>query len=187
MGLRAGAAAARRALPGLRRRSARAGPVHAHARPLHARQHGQRPRALHRPRDRPSRRRERSLVRAACCRPGSRPMRCPGQIRGALYEDPPLFASEVTPACGPSIRQAIGPMFALWSKYLGDQWSVGDWDGMVAAAPRELPAWMARAVRARGRRRAAAEPEGVRPGVGRAPSGPAPSRRAAITRACSRA
>ncbi len=34
-------------------------------------------------------------------------------------------------------------MFALWSKYLGDQWSVGDWDGMVAAAPRELPAWIA--------------------------------------------
>jgi pimeloyl-ACP methyl ester carboxylesterase len=67
----------------------------------------------------------------------------PGQIRGALYEDPPLFSSQVDPACGPSIRQAIGPMFALWSKYLGDQWSVGDWDGMVAAAPRELPAWLA--------------------------------------------
>ena len=29
-------------------------------------------------------------------------------------------------------------MFALFSKYLGDQWSVGDWDGMVAAAPGEL-------------------------------------------------
>ena len=67
----------------------------------------------------------------------------PGQLRGAHYEDPPLFASEVTPACGQSIRQAIGAMFALWSKYLGDQWSVGDWDGMVAAAPRELPAWIA--------------------------------------------
>ena len=26
----------------------------------------------------------------------------PGQIRGALYEDPPLFASEATPACGQS-------------------------------------------------------------------------------------
>ena len=67
----------------------------------------------------------------------------PGQIRGAHYEDPPLFASEVDPACGQSIRQAVGAMFALWSKYLGDQWSVGDWDGMVAAAPRELPAWIA--------------------------------------------
>jgi hypothetical protein len=67
----------------------------------------------------------------------------PGQIRGAHYEDPPLFASEVDPACGQSIRQAVGAIFALWSKYLGDQWSVGDWDGMVAAAPRELPAWIA--------------------------------------------
>ena len=63
--------------------------------------------------------------------------------RRALYEDPPLFSSEVGPACGPSIRQGVGAMFALWSKYLGDQWSVGDWDGMVAAAPGELPAWLA--------------------------------------------
>jgi pimeloyl-ACP methyl ester carboxylesterase len=37
----------------------------------------------------------------------------------------------------------VGAVFALWSKYLGDQWSVGDWDGMAAAAPRELPAWLA--------------------------------------------
>jgi pimeloyl-ACP methyl ester carboxylesterase len=66
----------------------------------------------------------------------------PGQIRGAHYEDSPLFSSEVGPACGQSIRQGVGAMFALWSKYLGDQWSVGDWDGMVAAAPRELPAWL---------------------------------------------
>jgi len=67
----------------------------------------------------------------------------PGQVRGAHYEDPPLFASEVNPACGQSLRQAVGPIFALWSKYLGDQWSIGDWDGMVSAAPRELPAWLA--------------------------------------------
>jgi len=63
----------------------------------------------------------------------------PGQVRGALCEDPPLFASETTPACGHSIRQSIGPMFALSNKYLGDQWSIGDWAGMQAAAPRELP------------------------------------------------
>jgi pimeloyl-ACP methyl ester carboxylesterase len=67
----------------------------------------------------------------------------PGTIRGAYYEDPPLFSSEINPSCGQSIRQAIGPMFALWSKYLGDQWSIGDWLGMQAAAPRELPPWMA--------------------------------------------
>jgi hypothetical protein len=34
-------------------------------------------------------------------------------------------------------------MFALWSKYLGDQWSIGDWDGMAAAAADELPGWLA--------------------------------------------
>jgi len=67
----------------------------------------------------------------------------PGQLRGAHYEDPPLFASERDTTCAPSIRQGVGAMFALWSKYLGDQWSVGDWDAMVAAAPREVPAWMA--------------------------------------------
>ncbi len=68
----------------------------------------------------------------------------PGAIRGAHYEDPPLFSSEVNTSCGPSLRQAIGPMFALLSKYLGDQWSVGDWAGMVEGAKTELPDWLAR-------------------------------------------
>jgi pimeloyl-ACP methyl ester carboxylesterase len=72
----------------------------------------------------------------------------PGQVRAAVYEDPPLFASETTPACGPSIRQAIGPVFALRSKYLGDQWSIGDWAGMQAAAPAELPGPVAAALKA---------------------------------------
>ena len=67
----------------------------------------------------------------------------PGQVIAAVYEDPPLFASEVDTSCGPPLRHSIGPMFALWSKYLGDQWSIGDWDAMAAAAPAELPAWIA--------------------------------------------
>ena len=66
----------------------------------------------------------------------------PGQIVAACYEDPPLFASEVRPATGPGIRQSIGPMFDLWSTYLGDQWSIGAWDAMRAAAPERLPPWM---------------------------------------------
>jgi pimeloyl-ACP methyl ester carboxylesterase len=66
-----------------------------------------------------------------------------GQVVGAYYEDPPLFSSEVHPAVGQGIRQAIGPIFAAMAKYLGDQWSIGDWDGMVAALPTELPEWMA--------------------------------------------
>ena len=60
----------------------------------------------------------------------------PGQIRGALLEDPPLFASERHPLYGPGIRQAAGPLFKLFSDYLGDQWSVDDWPGLVAAAGR---------------------------------------------------
>lgn len=67
----------------------------------------------------------------------------PGMVRAALYEDPPLFASEVNTSCGQSIRQSIGPIFALNAKYLGDQWSIGDWKGMHEAAPKELPGWMA--------------------------------------------
>ena len=63
----------------------------------------------------------------------------PHQVRAAVCEDPPLFSSEVNPACGESIRQAIGPLFALTSKWLGDQWSIGDWTGLQAAIPRELP------------------------------------------------
>ena len=54
----------------------------------------------------------------------------PGQVRAAVYEDPPLFASEVRPAVGPGIRQCIGPLFDLWSTFLGDQWSIGAWDAM---------------------------------------------------------
>jgi pimeloyl-ACP methyl ester carboxylesterase len=67
----------------------------------------------------------------------------PGQVLGAYYEDPPLYSSDTRPAVGQGIRQSIGPMFALWSKYLGDQWSIGDWDGVIAAGPRELPEWVA--------------------------------------------
>jgi pimeloyl-ACP methyl ester carboxylesterase len=63
----------------------------------------------------------------------------PGQIIAALYEDPPLFASEIRPAMGPGIRQCIGPIFDLWSTYLGDQWSIGAWDAMREGAPERLP------------------------------------------------
>jgi hypothetical protein len=66
----------------------------------------------------------------------------PGQIIAALYEDPPLFSSELRPAMGPGIRQCIGPLFDLWSAYLGDQWSIGAWDAMRDAAPERLPEWM---------------------------------------------
>jgi pimeloyl-ACP methyl ester carboxylesterase len=66
-----------------------------------------------------------------------------GQIIAAVWEDPPLFSSELTPAYGPGMRQCIGPLWALYAKWLGDQWSIGDWAGLVRAAPTELPGWAA--------------------------------------------
>ena len=66
----------------------------------------------------------------------------PGQVIAALYEDPPLFTSELRPAMGPGLRQCIGPIFDLWSTYLGDQWSIGAWDAMREAAPERLPEWL---------------------------------------------
>ena len=66
----------------------------------------------------------------------------PGQIVAAVYEDPPLFASEVRPAVAPGIRQCIGPMFDLWSTFLGDQWSIGAWDAMREASASWLPEHM---------------------------------------------
>ena len=66
----------------------------------------------------------------------------PGQVIAALYEDPPLFASEVRPAIGPGIRQCIGPLFDLWSTFLGDQWSIGAWDAMREGSAARLPEHM---------------------------------------------
>ncbi|HKS98870.1 MAG TPA: alpha/beta hydrolase [Rugosimonospora sp.] len=66
----------------------------------------------------------------------------PGQIRGAVYEDAPLFASQTDPAVGHSIRQGVAPVFRLWHKWLGPQWSVGDFTGMQKAIGREVPGWM---------------------------------------------
>lgn len=43
---------------------------------------------------------------------------------------------------GPGIRQCIGPIFDLWSTYLGDQWSIGAWDAMREGAPTRLPEWL---------------------------------------------
>ncbi|MFC5063650.1 alpha/beta fold hydrolase [Actinomycetospora atypica] len=63
----------------------------------------------------------------------------PGQVRAAVWEDPPLFASEVAPAVGPGIAGAIGPVFAAWNTWLGDQWSIGDWSGLLRAMPTAIP------------------------------------------------
>lgn len=67
----------------------------------------------------------------------------PGLVHAAVLEDAPLFTSELTPARGSGIHQtAVGYLFKLFSTYLGDQWSVGDWRSMLAAAPSLVPDWM---------------------------------------------
>ncbi|MGP3533275.1 alpha/beta fold hydrolase [Microbacterium sp. RD1] len=58
----------------------------------------------------------------------------PGQIRAALCEDAPFFASELTPSIGHSVLEAAGPAFALYRDHLGDQWSIGDWAGFIAGS-----------------------------------------------------
>ncbi|MDT0465387.1 alpha/beta fold hydrolase [Streptomyces gibsoniae] len=63
----------------------------------------------------------------------------PGMIRGAYLEDAPLFSAEIRPPYGQGTSQAVGPMHRLMNKYLGDQWSIGDWQGFLEALPRELP------------------------------------------------
>lgn len=64
----------------------------------------------------------------------------PDLIRGAHYEDPPLFTCERIPAFGPGIRQAAIRTFDLFNTYLGDQWRVGDWEGLQRAVREEFPA-----------------------------------------------
>ena len=58
----------------------------------------------------------------------------PGMLRGAHYEDPPLFSAELVPERGPGVRQTgVYGMLALRHKYLGDQWTVGDEEGLAKA------------------------------------------------------
>lgn len=57
----------------------------------------------------------------------------PGQIRAVLCEDAPFFASETEPMFGPGIRQCAGPVFSLIQRYIGDQWSIGNVDGLKDA------------------------------------------------------
>jgi len=65
----------------------------------------------------------------------------PGQVRGAVLEDAAVFSSEVSPAFGQPIRQTLGPVLDLRHTWLGDQWGVGDWQGLQEALGRELPPW----------------------------------------------
>lgn len=64
----------------------------------------------------------------------------PGVVRAALLEDPPLFSAEVATSCGHSIGESVvSLLFGALSKFLGDQWSEGDWEGFVKATKTTLP------------------------------------------------
>jgi pimeloyl-ACP methyl ester carboxylesterase len=58
----------------------------------------------------------------------------PGQIRGALLEDPPFFSAEPSPLYGQSMRQSAAPILELFVQHIGDQWKKGDWEGFKTAA-----------------------------------------------------
>ena len=134
--------AARRALPGLRRRPARPGPLDAHARSLHARQHGQRPGPLHRRRRRPAGDRQRAVVgrralgvavRLRQAGPGAgRPLRGPAAVRlagraGDRPGHPPGHRRDV-PDCGAPTSATSGASAT----------------GTASSASREfLPPWLA--------------------------------------------
>ena len=170
-----GDAAAGGALPGLRRRPARPGPLDAHAGPLHARQHGQRPRPLHRPRDRAAddrrgqllRRRARGLalgLREAGSGAGRR-VRGPAALR--LRGGPRLRALD-PPGGGPDVRHRSTSGWATSGRS-----ATGP--GCRPRSRDELPGYMLRALGPMrlgsppdpaNAGRAAAEHQGVRPRVG---------------------
>jgi pimeloyl-ACP methyl ester carboxylesterase len=69
----------------------------------------------------------------------------PGMLRGAHYEDPPLFSAEQMAGPRPG---AISWMLALLNQYLGDQWTIGDEEGLakaMAEAAKNTPPQIAQA------------------------------------------
>ncbi|ACT60255.1 alpha/beta hydrolase [Hirschia baltica] len=61
----------------------------------------------------------------------------PNQIRAIHCEDAPFFTAEKAPLYGHAIQQAAGPIFSLMSKFLGDQWSINNWEGLKAAQAKD--------------------------------------------------
>ncbi len=164
VGLREGDEVARGALPRLCRRPARAGPLHPDAGPLHAGQHGQRSGALHRARDPAAGDRERAFVgrRAlglALCVWNARQ-----HPRGALRGPAALLlrGQHVDRAVDTPVRRRPDVRFdeQVSRRPMEHRRLEGNAGG---SSPR--PAALAgRTLRAR--RRAGAEPQGVRPRMG---------------------
>ena len=51
----------------------------------------------------------------------------------------PTAFVELVPSVGQGVRQSIGPVFELMHRFLGDQWSIGDWNGLGEAMQESLP------------------------------------------------
>ena len=106
----------------------------------------------------------------------------PGQVaRRALRGPAAVRAPRSARRPGRASARASAPIFDLWSTYLGDQWSIGDWDGDARRGARRLPGWMPRPVRrptSRRRTSRSTTPSGA------ARSGAGPSPRRATTSGC---
>src|SRR6185369_5067366 len=114
-------------------RSARPRAQHVDAGALYARQYGQRSRALHRDGDQAAGGDERVFVGriAVGVALGVRAAR-PAARRGVRGSAVLRLRDD---AAGRAIDQAmIGPLFRHNAIYLGDQWRVGDWEGLRKAA-----------------------------------------------------
>jgi pimeloyl-ACP methyl ester carboxylesterase len=71
----------------------------------------------------------------------------PGQVLGAVLEDPPIFSAQLSPPVGQSAKQGFAyPLFRAWTKWLGPQWSIGDEEGFKRNIKGELPFWFADAI-----------------------------------------
>ena len=89
-------------------------------------------------------RRSSAACRRAACFRMAVGVRKPGQVLAAMYEDPPLFASERKPAYGPE-SQVIGPIFAMWTNGSGTSGASATGRAARRCAPRPplLLPWMA--------------------------------------------
>ena len=136
-------AAARRPLPGLRRRPPRPGTIVADPRPLHARPHRQRPRPVHRRRHRTARRSSPASRPAACSPRGSPPTRSPGRSSARTTRT----RRSSPPTCAPRSGRASASRSARssrsWPSTSATSGRSATGTGWSPRCPTELPEWMA--------------------------------------------
>ncbi len=188
VGLRAGAAAPGRSLPGVRRRPPRSGPIVADAGSLHARPHRQRPRAVHRRRHRSADDRRRALVGRRASRPGCRPTPSPGRSSAPTTRTRRCSPPRCAPRSGRASARRSVRSSRSWPSTSATSGRSATGTAWSRRCPTELPGWMAmlagalRRWAATGRRRSSRST--TRSGAGR--SGRARSTARVTTSGCSR-